>query len=384
LDEKSQETSVRAAGRANLATANGEAVSRNGARLKWQRGALLGSGSFGRVYLGLNLLTGGFMAVKQVELLEDQIAQHRAEVAALQNEISVLQTLKHANIVQYLGSSVEGSCLNIFLEYVPGGSISSLIKKFGSDEGLPETLVRYYTKQILSGLQYLHSNQIIHRDIKGANILVDDKGVIKLADFGASKKIEEIVAQVGVGDSIASLKGTVYWMAPEVIKQTGYGRQADIWSVGCTVIEMATGLPPWSAEYTDQVSALFTIATSNEMPSLPGDFSEEGKDFLAQCFRRNPKERPNATKLLQHPWLSTPSVPLNPKRLSSSQRSRPESLNLSTSMSRFSGSFSDDYSGSPRSEPSLTPNASSLMRDFSFKDSPESTAYGSLSSQPAT
>jgi serine/threonine protein kinase len=322
------------------------------------------------------------MAVKQVELLEDQIAQHRSEVAALQNEISVLQSLKHTNIVQYLGTAVEGSCLNIFLEYVPGGSIASLIKKFTTmpEEGLHESLVRNYTKQILSGLQYLHSNQIIHRDIKGANILVDDKGVIKLADFGASKKIEEIVAQAGAGDSIASLKGTVYWMAPEVIKQSGYGRQADIWSVGCTVIEMATGRPPWSSEYTDQVSALFTIATSDDMPEMPEDFSEDGKDFLAQCFRRNPKERPNATKLLQHPWITTTSS--HPKRASIT-RSRPGSLNLSTSIpQRYSGSIasSDEYFGSPRSDHSSHHSSLNQSMPHVRELSADSTSYGSSTS----
>lgn len=141
-------------------------------------------------------------------------------------------------------------------------------------------------------------------------------------------------------------------MAPEVIKQSGYGRQADIWSVGCTVIEMATGRPPWSGAFTDQVSALFTIAASDEMPGMPADFSDDGKDFLAQCFKRNPKERPNATKLLQHAWLSAPPPP--PKRGSLS-KSRPGSMNLgSPNMYRYSGSVasSDEYFSSPRSDQS--------------------------------
>lgn len=348
MDEKSQETSFRFGNRASLTASNSTVGMRAaGTRFKWQKGALIGSGSFGRVFLGLNLMSGGFMAVKQVELSEEQIAHHKAEVSALQNEITLLQSLKHVNIVQYLGSSVEGTCLNIFLEYVPGGSISSLIKKFTAtdSEGLPESLIAHYTKQILTGLQYLHSNQIIHRDIKGANILVDDKGNIKLADFGASKKIEEIVAHVGAGESFASLKGTVYWMAPEVIRQTGYGRQADIWSVGCTVIEMATGRPPWyNSAFTDQISALFTIATSDDLPPMPEMFSDTGKDFLAQCFRRNPKERPNATKLLQHPWLNSSSAP--PTKRSSVSRSRPDSVNLSY----LNSSRQSDYSGSPRSD----------------------------------
>jgi mitogen-activated protein kinase kinase kinase len=374
VDEKTQKkTDGLGNGMVQANTGQGGAI-RVGSNLRWQKGALIGAGSFGRVYLGLNLMTGGFMAVKQVELLRDQIIQHRSEVSSLQNEISVLQSLKHPNIVQYLGTTVEGSCLNIFLEYVPGGSIASLIKKFSAvpEEGLTESLVRGYTKQIVTGLQYLHSNQIIHRDIKGANILVDDKGVIKLADFGASKKIEEIVAQAGAGDSIASLKGTVYWMAPEVIRQSGYGKPADIWSVGCTVIEMATGRPPWS-EFADQISALFTIATSDDMPAIPNYFSDEGKDFLAQCFRRNPKERPTASKLLQHPWLLAAAAP---SKRASISRSRPGSINLSSSSishHRYSGSLgasSDEqiFHNSPRSEQSSFTTKDSLSLSASLRE----------------
>lgn len=267
-------------------------------QFKWQKGALIGSGSYGRVHLGLNLDTGELIAVKQVELsAEKLLPEQQAEIRALQSEIGILRNLKHENIVQYLGSSVENNTLNIFLEYVPGGSISSLLRKFGS---LPEHLVRLYTKQILQGLRYLHSHKIIHRDIKGANILVDNKGVIKLADFGASKKLEGLVSH---GD-VASLKGTVYWMAPEVIRQSGYGRQADIWSLGCTVIEMATGRPPWSGEFNEQISALFNIATTNDPPPIPASLSREARDFLMLCFKRNPRERPTASRLLKHPWIS--------------------------------------------------------------------------------
>jgi len=128
------------------------------------------------------------------------------------------------------------------------------------------------------------------------------------SDFGAAKEIEGLVAQSGSG--CKSLKGTVYWMAPEVIKQSGYGRQADIWSLGCTVIEMATGKPPWSSEFKDQVSALYNIAISNDTPPIPQFLSEQCKDFLMQCFRRNPRERPNAKRLLRHPWLSGSPSPL--------------------------------------------------------------------------
>lgn len=152
----------------------------------------------------------------------------------------MMRNLLHENIVQYYGTSIEDNHLNIFLEYVPGGSISSLLNKFG---GFSESVVRVYTRQILSGLAYLHQHQIIHRgilkskffspfeDIKGANILVDNNGTVKLADFGASKKLEGnffvlLMEQdlINATMGFRSLAGTPYYMAPEVIKQSGHGR----------------------------------------------------------------------------------------------------------------------------------------------------------------
>jgi len=157
-----------------------------------------------------------------------------------------------------------------------------------------------YTRQILEGLAYLHRNQIMHRDIKGANILVDNTGVVKLADFGASRQLADLVT---MESGAKSMKGTPYWMAPEVIKQTGHGRQADIWSVGCTAVEMVTAKPPWS-EYATQVSALFHIASAKGPPPLPPGLSPEALDFMLLCFNRVPKDRPNAMRLLQHPFVA--------------------------------------------------------------------------------
>ena len=159
----------------------------------WTRGELIGQGAFGSVYLGMDD-SGHLMAVKQVSLGKiggPQGAQKLAEhVKSLEAEVQLLQSLHHPNIVCYLGTERTTQALNIFLEYVPGGSIASLLAKFGS---FKESVVRVYTKQIVMGLEYLHANGIIHRDIKGANILVDNTGLVKLADFGASKKIEDLV-----------------------------------------------------------------------------------------------------------------------------------------------------------------------------------------------
>lgn len=210
--------------------------------------------------------------------------------------MKLLKNLSHPNIVRYLGTVREENTLNILLEFVPGGSISSLLSKFGS---FPEAVIRMYTKQLLQGLDYLHQNKIIHRDIKGANILVDNKGCIKLADFGASKQ----VAKLATMTAAKSMKGTPYWMAPEVIVQTGHSFSADIWSVGCTVIEMATGKPPWSGQY-QEVAALFHVGTTKSHPPIPEHLSLEAKDFLLKCLQEEPSLRPTASDLLQHPFVT--------------------------------------------------------------------------------
>jgi serine/threonine protein kinase len=270
----------------------------------WSCGDLLGQGAFGSVYLGMDSDSGTLMAVKQVSLghsgsSSTKLAEH---IKSLEAEVNLLKQLDHPNIVRYLGTEKTPKVLNIFLEYVPGGSIASLLANFGS---FKEPVVKLYTKQILLGLAYLHRNAIMHRDIKGANILVDNTGTVKLADFGASKKIEELVT---VGSGANSVKGTPYWMAPEVITQTGHGRQADIWSVACTVIEMATGKPPWS-QYGSQVSAMFHIAKSKGPPLIPHELSPECKDFLYLCFNRNWRERPSAETLLEHPFVADVKCP---------------------------------------------------------------------------
>ncbi|KEH43905.1 MAP kinase kinase kinase [Medicago truncatula] len=267
--------------------------------IRWRKGELIGSGAFGRVYMGMNLDSGELIAVKQV-LIEPGIAfkeNTKANIRELEEEVKLLKNLKHPNIVRYLGTAREEDSLNILLEFVPGGSISSLLGKFGS---FPESVIRTYTKQLLDGLEYLHNNRIIHRDIKGANILVDNKGCIKLADFGASRKVVELATINGA----KSMKGTPHWMSPEVILQTGYTTSADIWSVACTVIEMATGKPPWSQQYPQEVSALFYIGTTRDHPPIPEHLSTEAKDFLLKCFHKEPNLRPSASDLLLHPFIT--------------------------------------------------------------------------------
>jgi len=264
--------------------------------LLWQKGTYLGRGSFGEAYLALNLENGEHYVVKQIKL-EGERPELIPDVMALQHEISILQTLAHPNIVRYICSTIEGDTLNIFQEFVPGGSIASVLHRFGP---IPEKVVRKYTKQILTGLEFLHTHQIIHRAIKGANLFLDTNGIIKLADFGALKRLESLL-QLRSNDK--SLEGLVAWMAPEVIKQEGYNRPCDIWSVGCTLIEMFTGRPPWSDVWADHVTLVFHLAIGNKHPPLPDDLSDAGKDFLRRCFCRDPSSRPNATRLLSHPFI---------------------------------------------------------------------------------
>ncbi|XP_042482219.1 mitogen-activated protein kinase kinase kinase NPK1-like [Macadamia integrifolia] len=273
-------------------------VKDNAPPIRWRKGELIGCGAFGRVYMGMNLDSGELLAVKQVLIPANNASKEKAQthIRELEEEVKLLKNLSHPNIVRYLGTAREEGTLNILLEFVPGGSISSLLGKFGS---FPEPVIRMYTKQLLLGLEYLHKNGIMHRDIKGANILVDNKGCIKLADFGASKKVVELATISGA----KSMKGTPYWMAPEVILQTGHSFSADIWSVGCTVIEMATGKPPWSQQY-QEVAALFHIGTTKSHPPIPEHLSVEAKDFLLKCLQKEPNLRSTASELLQHPFVT--------------------------------------------------------------------------------
>ncbi|KAK3123454.1 hypothetical protein QOZ80_8AG0631200 [Eleusine coracana subsp. coracana] len=266
--------------------------------IRWRKGDLIGSGAFGQVYLGMNLDSGELIAVKQVLIGSSNATREKAQahVRELEDEVKMLKNLSHPNIVRYIGTAQEGNTLNILLEFVPGGSIQSLLMRLGS---FPEAVIRKYTKQLLHGLEYLHRNGIIHRDIKGANILVDNKGCIKLADFGASKQVEKLATATAA----KTMKGTPYWMAPEVIVGSGHNCSADIWSVGCTVIEMATGKPPWSQEY-QEVSLLYYVGTTKSHPPIPEHLSSEAKDFLLKCLQKEPEMRSDASDLLQHPFVT--------------------------------------------------------------------------------
>ncbi|XP_057721188.1 uncharacterized protein LOC130935451 isoform X1 [Arachis stenosperma] len=263
---------------------------------QWQKGKLIGRGTFGSVYHATNLETGASCAMKQVDIIPDDPTSAEC-IKQLEQEIKILHQLHHPNIVQYYGSEIVGDHLYIYMEYVHPGSVNKFIREHCG--AMTESVVRNFTKHILSGLAYLHSTKTIHRDIKGANLLVNESGIVKLADFGMAKILS--------GNSYElSLKGSPYWMAPEVMKAAiknesnpDVAMGIDIWSLGCTIIEMLSGKPPWSD--LEGPSAMFKVLQST--PPIPESLSSVGKDFLQQCFRRDPADRPSASMLLNHPFL---------------------------------------------------------------------------------
>ncbi|XP_027624570.1 mitogen-activated protein kinase kinase kinase 19 isoform X4 [Tupaia chinensis] len=223
----------------------------------------------------------------------------RYEEPILWTKVDLLKALKHVNIVAYLGTCLEENTVSIFMEFVPGGSISSIINRFGP---LPEMVFCKYTEQILQGVAYLHENCVVHRDIKGNNVMLMPTGIIKLIDFGCAKRLAWAGLNGTHSDMLKSMHGTPYWMAPEVINESGYGRKSDIWSIGCTVFEMATGKPPLAS--MDRMAAMFYIgAHRGLMPPLPDHFSENAADFVRVCLTRDQHERPSALQLLKHSFL---------------------------------------------------------------------------------
>ncbi|KAH0933379.1 hypothetical protein HID58_010496 [Brassica napus] len=259
----------------------------------WLKGDLLGRGSFGSVYEGISG-DGDFFAVKEVSLI-DQGSQAQECIQQLEREIALLSQLQHQNIVRYRGTAKDGSNLYIFLELVSQGSLLKLYQKYP----LRDSVVSTYTRQILDGLKYLHGEGFIHRDIKCANILVDASGAVKLADFG--------LAKVSKLNDIKSSKGTPFWMAPEVInlkRSDGYGSSADIWSLGCTVLELLTRKIPY-CDLENPYQALFRIG-KGELPDIPDTLSLDARDFIIKCLRVNPEERPTAAELLNHPFVKRP------------------------------------------------------------------------------
>ena len=275
--------------------------------LRWQQGMFVGGGTFGSVYAAINLDSGHLMAVKEIRLQDPKLIP--TIVSQIRDEMGVLQVLDHPNIVQYYGIEPHRDKVYIFMEYCSGGSLAGLLEHGRIED---EMVIQVYALQLLEGLGYLHEANVVHRDIKPENILLDHNGVIKYVDFGAAKVIANQGKTIVMDNSSGrpkqqSMTGTPMYMSPEVIKG-GQHRGArlgavDIWSLGCVVMEMATGARPW-ASLDNEWAIMYNIAQGNT-PQMPTNdqLSELGLDFLRRCFDKDPARRASAAELLQHEWI---------------------------------------------------------------------------------
>lgn len=269
--------------------------------LKWVKGELIGSGSFGKVYLALNLANHGMMAVKQVKA-GSQVPPNqpaRSALGVLKAEVCFLKGLEHPNIVQYLGCEETPNKCDIFLEYVPGGSIGSCIAKYGR---LESNVAKSFTLQILQGLAYLHDSCILHRDLKTDNILVDFDGRCKISDFGLSKRSHEPYTT----HLNTSMQGTVFTMAPEVftrLDQCRYSAKADIWSLGCVVLEMLGGSRAWAG--LNEVQIIYKVCFKGHTPLIPEEIQADkySHHFVKKCLEIAPVSRPTANRLIYHRFV---------------------------------------------------------------------------------
>ncbi|XP_052834360.1 mitogen-activated protein kinase kinase kinase 4 isoform X4 [Octopus bimaculoides] len=261
----------------------------------------LGEGTFGKVYTAVNVDTGELMAMKEMKLKPTN--KMRNPLKELVEEMNNLEGINHPNLVKYYGAEVQKDEMIIFMEYCDRGTI-----KEASKLGLPESIIRLYTREILKALCHLHENGIIHRDLKGANVFLTSDGAVKLGDFGCSVKLK---SHSTIPGEISDLVGTTAYMAPEVFTRNdseGHGRAADIWSLGCVVYEMSTGKQPWYDQHPYQI--MFLVGLGN-VPPIPENLSREGKEFLKHCFEIEPSRRPCAIDLLNHPFPKVSDEDMN-------------------------------------------------------------------------
>ncbi|KAF8940268.1 hypothetical protein EDD21DRAFT_360964 [Dissophora ornata] len=275
--------------------------------IRWQMAKYIGAGTFGTVYLGTNSDTGELIAVKEIRFQNASMSL----VKSIRDEMKVMKMMHHPNIVRYDNIEVHRHKVFIFMEYCQGGSLADLLEHGRIED---EKVIKFYTLQMLKGLAYLHDKNVVHRDVKPDNILLDHLGNIKFVDFGAAKILAKnqrtrthgrpAAESISVGVGANSLNGTPMYMAPEVIKNGEKGRKGsmDIWSLGCCVLEMATGRRPW-AHLDNEWAVMYHVATSHPPLPDPSQMSTRGIAFLKRCFTRSSMQRPSAVELLRDEWL---------------------------------------------------------------------------------
>jgi serine/threonine protein kinase len=263
------------------------------------------------VYKAINRKNGHICALKQI--IKSELVNQKE----YKREVKALQSLCHKHIITYIASFETDKYLEILMEYAAGGSLADLMC-LSPEAIINENLCAAYTQEILSGLCFLHDNQVIHRDIKPRNILITKNGKIKLADFGASK-----ISRVSRNcSSSSSLKGTPLYLAPETLANRKEATmKSDIWSLGCTVYEMLTGCPPFEKEFENlnPLEIVHIKKDSDEPVPIPNEISEDAQNFLDLCFKRDVALRPTSHELAEHPWVKnaskTSSIPgKSPKR----------------------------------------------------------------------
>lgn len=252
----------------------------------------LGEGSYGSVYKALHKESGQVLAIKQVPVDTD--------LQEIIKEISIMQQCDSPYVVKYYGSYFKNTDLWIVMEYCGAGSVSDIMRL--RKKTLQEDEIATILSDTLKGLEYLHLRRKIHRDIKAGNILLNNEGHAKLADFGVAGQLTDTMAKRN------TVIGTPFWMAPEVIQEIGYDCVADIWSLGITALEMAEGKPPYGDIHP--MRAIFMIPTKPP-PSFrePDQWSPEFIDFVSGCLVKNPEERATATELLHHEFIGNAKQP---------------------------------------------------------------------------
>ncbi|KAG5475896.1 hypothetical protein CUR178_03610 [Leishmania enriettii] len=256
--------------------------------ISFQRGRAVGSGGFGTVYQAI-LSDGSLAAVKELKL-------ENANLKAIDREVRAMSSIPpHPNCVRYLGSRYSAHHYYIIMEYISGGSINSLRKSVGR---FRESVFQRYAHMVLLGLSHLHANGIVHRDIKGANVLLDESGCAKIVDFGCSGDLNQVTTTLSGG-------GTPLWMAPEVCRGEPATEKSDVWAYGCLCLEMTndTGLPWNFLPCMTLQGVVYALACAKSPPAIPTDLSPEAQDFLQRCLRIDPEERATVAELLQHPFF---------------------------------------------------------------------------------